>query len=191
MKPQSKAYVLRSIIALPVAIGLAFLLERPLSAFFQAVGINIENASFLMLSRKSYQFFAQRSLADQTSILDFYILEMFIWLALILCVVHVVATLTSTNSVNSYLEKLQEIRDQRRSQKKLFVVLLGGGLTGMIVAENFSLAYQADLARFAMETSPRVYIALSAILFCWSATFFSEGLLFLCYFFTLREAPRP
>ena len=181
----SQAYFKRSTIAFPIAIIFAFSMTHPLQLLLSAFNVNLSGAG-LFFTKRSYLFYIENHLNGYGTELDFWLLEIFAWLALAVCCGRIVAGLLSPQLIKSFGSIVENLRRKHHSARGMVTFSLVVGLGGMIGALNFDFAYHADLMRALMFAYPRVYICLSAIMFCVSSTLFGEGILFLRYVLTKK-----
>ncbi|OPH82740.1 hypothetical protein B2M20_09310 [Nitrobacter vulgaris] len=160
-------------------------MTHPLQLLLSAFDLNLSGAS-LLLTKGSYLFYIENHLNGYGTELDFWLLEIFAWLALAVCCGRIVAGLLSPQLIKSFGSIVEGLRKSHRSFRVLVASNVVMGLVGMIGALNASSAYHANLMRALMLAYPRVYICLSAIMFCWASTFFGEGILLLRYVLTKK-----
>ncbi len=161
-------------------------MTRPLQLLLSAFNVNLSGEG-LLFTKGSYLFYIENHLNGYGTELDFWLLEIFAWLALAVCCGRIVAGLLSPQLIKSFGSIVENLRSKHHSARGMVTFDFVVGLGGMIGALNFNLTYHADLIRALMFAYPRVYICLSAIMFCVSSTFFGEGVLLLRYLLTKSE----
>jgi hypothetical protein len=160
-------------------------MTHPLQLLLSAFDVSLSGEG-LFFTKGSYLFYIENHLNGYGTELDFWLLEIFAWLALAVCGGRIVAGLLSPQLIKSFGSIVEGLRKDHLSARGMIAFEIFGGLAGMIGALNFHLPYHANLMRALMLAYPRVYICLSAIMFCWASTFFGEGILLLRYVLTKK-----
>jgi hypothetical protein len=178
-------YSSRAGLSLPIFAILFFLADKRLLEFFNLMGSNGEVTSNFSVLRNQYEFLERQGLGNEYTAFDFQLFQLFICVALVLCVSRSVFAILSSVVLDSFKPIADRLRAKNLSTRGFIIFFVGVGLLLIIFATNFSVTAHSDPMRFLMMHAPRAFVCLCVMLFCWGAFFFTEGLLFIA--FLIRE----
>ena len=178
-------YALRAGFVFPFLAILAFVADKPLSQFLNPVGFGEGEASNLSVLRDQYAFLQRQGLTNDYSIFDFQLFELFIWIALVICMIRILGALLSSDVLEFFRNFVEKLKVRGRSTRGAILFFMGVGFLAMVMATNFAFDVHSDPMRSLMTFAPRAFICLAVMLFCWGSLFFTEGALLV--FFLVRE----
>jgi|SRR6185437_7337791 len=180
-------YISRVGLCLPFVAVLVLAFAKPLSRLAISFGCDETFVSNLSALRAQYDFLVSKGLASGVGVCDFWLFEAFIWVASITGGARVLTGICSRDTLRSFREKLEIVERKGGSARGLLIFLLLGGLFGIFLSLHFEFVYHSDQMRFLMKYAPNVFICVQAFLFCMSACFIAEGLLFLSWLLFMRK----
>jgi hypothetical protein len=158
------------------------------SHLFSAVGITEDSVSHISFLRNQQQFLTSKNIAS--SMIDFRLFEIFIWIASAIGLSRILTGLCARGVLESYRDKLILLGKAGRSTTGAVGTLLLIGPFAIFCSTNFAFASASDQVRYLMEHSPKGFLCLETFIFCGGQYFRLKGCCCSCGFCSFREKGR-
>jgi hypothetical protein len=167
-------YILLSELALPFVAVLGFLFDREISNVLYEWGVDPTKLTSLFFLQYRYSYFLTKITSANLHHYDFLMFEIFAWLAIFIGAARLATALVLIDYFDARMDirKVFSISGVAFFFGWLFVV--PAGIFASMDARIFGSS--SSIVRSLMVYSPRIFLCVQTVTFCWGSCFFFEGL---------------